>query len=212
MYYLSIDIETTGLNPQTCDIIEFAAVLDDLSNPQPVDSLPCFHAYIKQECFNGEPYALSMHSKTFEKIAYAQKNNIETFDTGEKFIDILSLPIYLKNFLTRNHVSESSRSGDVKISVAGKNFAMFDFPFIKEKMKPLEKINFLTEESKAWKNIKFLHRVLDPAILYYEKGDSCLPDSKTCMQRAGLKGDVSHTALEDAKMVVRLIRKKLINL
>jgi hypothetical protein len=32
------------------------------------------------------------------------------------------------------------------------------------------------------------------------------------MQRAGLKGDVSHTALEDAKMVVRLIRKKLINL
>ena len=77
MYYLSIDIETTGLNPQTCDIIEFAAILDDLSNPQPVDSLPYFHAYIKQECFNGEPYALSMHSKTFEKIAYAQKNNIE---------------------------------------------------------------------------------------------------------------------------------------
>ena len=30
MKYCSIDLETTGLNPKTSDIIEFGAVLDDL--------------------------------------------------------------------------------------------------------------------------------------------------------------------------------------
>ena len=37
MLYCSIDIETTGLNPKTCDIVQFAAVLDNLADPQPLD-------------------------------------------------------------------------------------------------------------------------------------------------------------------------------
>jgi hypothetical protein len=67
----------------------------------------------------------------------------------------------------------------------------------------------LLEKVKDWKNVSFLHRVLDPAILYYQPGDMTLPDSKRCMERAGLAGEVAHTALQDAEMVVRLIRHKL---
>lgn len=32
------------------------------------------------------------------------------------------------------------------------------------------------------------------------------PDSKTCMERCGLPGDVKHTALEDAEAVIHMIR------
>jgi len=74
---------------------------------------------------------------------------------------------------------------------------MFDLPFLKKKIKD-------------WDKITFLHRVLDPAILYYQPGDKVLPDSKLCMERAGYGGEVAHTTLEDALMVVKLLRHKLL--
>jgi oligoribonuclease (3'-5' exoribonuclease) len=52
-----IDIETTGLNPDPCDIIEIGAVIDDWL--EPLELQPLFHCYIKQQQYKGEPYALS---------------------------------------------------------------------------------------------------------------------------------------------------------
>ena len=40
MKYISIDLETTGLSSETCEVIEFGAVLDDLTTLQPIESLP----------------------------------------------------------------------------------------------------------------------------------------------------------------------------
>jgi len=77
-----------------------------------------------------------------------------------------------------------------KITAAGKNFSSFDLPFLK-------KIG----------TFPFQHRALDPAVLYYRPlEDEGLPDTKTCMERAGMDGKVAHTAVEDAKAVVQLIR------
>jgi len=85
-----------------------------------------------------------------------------------------------------------------KIVVAGKNYANFD-------------ANFLSKLTSWDKHIKFHHRTLDPAALYWqpETDGVELPDTKTCMQRAGISGEVSHTALEDARMVVELIRQAI---
>jgi len=197
MIYCSIDIETTGLNPKTCDIVQFAAILDDLSNPQPLDKLPRFQTYFNQQTYTGEPYALGMHPAIFKKIADAQQKRVEENEFGDRFMHILDLPCALRNFLTGNGVPEDEKTGRVKITVAGKNAGMFDLPFLKKKIKD-------------WDKITFLHRVLDPAILYYQTGDKVLPDSKLCMERAGYAGEVAHTALEDALMVVKLIRHKLL--
>ena len=70
--YVSIDIETSGIDPKTCEIIEFAAVLDDLScaHPPSVDRLPSFHCYLAKDSYTGEPYALSMHSTIFLVLPY----------------------------------------------------------------------------------------------------------------------------------------------
>ena len=76
MKYVSIDLETTGLDPETCDIIEIGAVIDDLEARGeqgearlPIKDLPKFHAYVVKESYQGEPYALSMHPKIFKRIA-----------------------------------------------------------------------------------------------------------------------------------------------
>jgi hypothetical protein len=82
--------------------------------------------------------------------------------------------------------------------VAGKNFSGFDKLFL---AKMPNSRNFID---------RIHHRVIDPASLYWEPfTDKELPSSKTCLERAGMSGVVAHTALEDAKMVVNLIRTHL---
>jgi len=199
MRYCSIDIETTGLNPDTCDILQFAAVLDDLNDPKPLVDLPRFTTYFyKDEPICGEPYALGMHGQIFKKIAEAQRNGIEFDDrTGERYMKIESLPHALSVFLMKNDWPTDKRNR-LKVTVAGKNVAGFDLRFLKTKIKD-------------WEQIFFLSRTFDPAVLYLDyKKDTELPDLKTCMERANIAGEVAHTALEDALTVVKLIRYKMI--
>lgn len=173
-------------------------MIDDLSNPKPLDELPKFQTHFTQATYRGEPYALGMHPQIFKKIAYAQRSKIEENEFGDRFMNILDLPYALKNFLTQNNVPQDPKTGRIKITVAGKNVSTFDLPFLNKKLK------------NKWGDIRILHRVMDPAILYYQPGDATLPDAATCMERAGIAGEVAHTALEDALMVVKLIRHKLL--
>ena len=70
MRLVSIDLETTGLDPRCCDIIEFGAVAFDSDKPDiPVEELPTFHAYIVRAVYQGEPFALGMHAAIFKRIA-----------------------------------------------------------------------------------------------------------------------------------------------
>jgi DNA polymerase III epsilon subunit-like protein len=197
MKYLSIDIETTGLNPKTCDILQFAAVLDDTSNPKPIEDLPRFEAIFIQDSYKGDPFALSMHSEIFKKIAISRKKNLEYCpDNNIHFMIIDFLPTALASFLLKNDFSFSEKNSNIYINIAGKNVSSFDIPFLNAKIKD-------------WEGICFLNRSIDPAILYFDlENDVSLPDMKTCMQRAGIDGEVAHTAMEDALVVVKLLRNK----
>lgn len=198
MRYCSIDIETTGLDPAKCDILQFAAVLDDLNDPKPISKLPSFTAYFtKKEPLVGDPFALSMHPEILRKIADAQKNKLEQNEQGEWFMPIEQLPCALMAFLLKNNY-ERDKKGIIRVNVAGKNVASFDMQFLKAKIE-------------KWWPISFFQRTIDPAILYWDaKRDEQLPDLKTCMERARIKGEVTHTALEDALVVVKLLRHKLL--
>jgi oligoribonuclease len=185
---ISIDIETTGLDHSYCQTIEFGAVIDDLSDPKPYSELPQFHCYIDREGkYQGEPYALAMHAEIFRRIAKREEPYlyVKPFHLERKFSE----------FLVANGAVPNGHSL-TEINVVGKNFAKFDLRF-------LENDNF--DKSMAF---RMCHRNLDPGSLYFDpKVDRKPPDSKTCMKRAGLDGEVAHTALEDAMMVVKLIRK-----
>ncbi len=178
MIYVSIDLETTGLDPERCQIIEMGAVVADSSMQDgPIAALPTFHTYVTQPYWTGESYALSMHSQIFRRIA--------TKESGYSYIEPVYLTEVFTEWLYNSGVSP-------KIVVAGKNFGAFDLPF-------LRKFSGMAE--------LFGHRFIDPAMLYFDPMlDERIPDLQTCLYRAGLGNrEVSHTALEDAQDVVRVL-------
>ena len=90
----------------------------------------------------------------------------------------------------------SSRMKPVTITCAGKNFSTFDKLFL--------------ERLPRWKQaIRIKQRVLDPAILFVDwKQDTEVPNLNKCKERAGIKGLVTHNALEDAWDVIEVLRTK----
>ncbi len=178
--YFSIDIETTGLNPKEDQILEIGIVYDDLETRLPIEKLPKFHCYIAHERLSGNPYALNLNAKIIERIVNKSPNFI------------YSLP-ELTSFYISLWLNDLGFKEEDKITLAGKNVASFDLPFLQELPK--------------W-NIKSHHRVIDPTILYLNEEDTVLPNLATCKERAGLENTVAHTAIEDALDVVKLIRNK----
>jgi hypothetical protein len=185
MIYVSCDIETLGLDV-SCGIVEFGAVVDDLSNQLPLDQLPKFHCYIIQDKYIGEPFAMSMHSEILKRIAKKEE--------GYNYVYPSKLGYNFKKFLLKNNFEE--KKDKITINIAGKNFMSFDN-------------NFLEKHTDMSKHIQFRSRVLDPAILYFQKGDQSLPSLQTCLDRAGIKSEVKHTAIEDCLDFINLIRKKM---
>ena len=179
--YVSIDIETTGLNPENCQVLEIGAVIDDAVTP--IEDCPTFHCYVDHGLILGEPYAVSMHPTILRRIA--------THEEGYTYLQPWEVATRFRDFLKENGLDPENE----KVFVAGKNYAGFDARFLRK----------LTN----WdKHVRVHHRILDPAAMYWqpEVDGVELPDTKTCMERAGISGEVAHTAVEDATVVVRLIR------
>ena len=200
MRYLSIDLETTGLDPQNSQILEFGAVLEDTNNILPMDELPYYHAYIVPEkgIITGHIYALNMNASIIEKInnkntLQEKYNFIELGDLTESFLFWLSSQGFKTNKIDGESINVSEY-----LNIAGKNFNGFDKLFLNNV--PL------------WnKHIKMRHRVIDPAVLFVDwKNDGALPDLSKCKEKAGLDSVVSHLAIDDAKDVIRLLRKSYV--
>lgn len=198
MKFCAIDIETTGLDMENNDIIQFAAVLDDLRNPKPLEELPTFTAYFLRNTYRGEAYALAMHTEIFKTICdYRFGKADNQYGQHEvRFLVVEDLMYALGNWFGKNGVKEER--GKYKINIAGKNPGAFDITWLRHH---IPKDN--------WGQVVFRHRVTDPASHFLDpQVDDVPPDLALCMKRAGFPDEeVKHTALEDAMMVVKLLRK-----
>ena len=182
--YVSIDLETTGLDPSYCQILEMGAVIDDWESP--IEKLPTFHCYVVHDRIVGQPYALQMN----QKILY----DIAEMKTPNNFIEPENVGIHFYRWLTLNNISFVQRN----VLPAGKNFDAFDRQFL----------NRLPNFSD---DIVFTHRSLDPGMLYFDPyTDDGPPSMQTCLERAGLEPTVTHRAVNDAMDVVKLIRYKFL--
>lgn len=199
MKYVSVDIETTGLDADRCQIIEFGAVIDEINDHnradpgllKPVESLPSCHFYVSSPTYRGEPYALSMHPEIFRRIA--------THEEGFVYVPEDCLARCFADWLESNGF-EANLDDPIVFTAAGKNFSSFDN-------------NFLNKLPGWGQIVKAHHRVIDPAMFFWRPfTDTGIPNSQTCMERAGIEGEVDHTALEDAKMVVELVREGIKNI
>lgn len=184
--YVSIDIETLGLDSDYSDTIELGAVIDDLTSD--ISDLPRFHAYVTlpDNKYRGEAYAMSMHSTILRRIA--------TREQGYTYIPFDMIGEEFEAWLLTDHGPWPKN----KAVVAGKNFAGFDLQFLKQLP------GFNTD--------MFHYRSLDPGSMFFDpKIDEVPPGLEICLQRAGLNTPVNHTAVEDALDVIRCIRYKVRN-
>lgn len=187
--YVSIDIETTGIDDKS-HILQISAVYDDLKTP--IAKLSTVDLPIKWDVMTHcEPYAMGMNAELLKKmmdkkfVTYGVQSAIET----------------LIGFLTQVQEMEGvdDKGRKKKIVLAGKNVASFDIP----------KIQRLIKDSKYEKQFNDLihYKTLDVGSLYYDvfKDNVSLSEINKLTNRAA----VSHNALDDAFDVVYAVRHKL---
>lgn len=219
MKYLSIDIETTGLDSESCQILSIGAIFEDTEKKLPFEEIPKFHVGILHEQITGSPFAINMNKDLIESIVHYQsakdqdeKNDLVHMkqmqfrhkdEVVESFYDFLydcglidsKIGDMVKSVNGKVYPILTSKMKPISINVAGKNFSTFDKIFL--------------EKLPRWKQaIRIKQRILDPAILFIDwKEDKSLPSLDQCKQRANIDGIVTHNALEDAWDVVQLLRK-----
>lgn len=223
MKYCSIDIETTGLDTENCQVLSIGAVIEDTNDIKPLDELPTFHGVIKRRNISGETYAINMNQDLIQIMnRYMTADLQEDRDlieatSGMKFYDEQEIVQEFYYWLAQNGFIDFNDPGSggyvnvrngqmvpaitnktkpVHITVAGKNFATFDLKFLLKLPR--------------WKQlIKVRQRILDPSILYINwTEDESLPSLGTCKRRANLPEEIAHDAVEDSKDVILLLRKE----
>lgn len=223
MKYISIDIETTGLDSDLNQILSIGAVIEDTNNLVPIEELPKFHAIIKRESVYGSIYALNLnkdliqamkdHSEakteelkqeveeSFGAKFYHEDEVVEAlfhfcYDNGLVPVDPNFLNKQIRVVNGKTYPMLTSNMPKTYLNCAGKNFAGFDKKFL--------------EKLPRWKQVFSIRsRVLDPGVLFVDwKNDESIPSLDTCKQRAGIEGVVTHNAVEDAMDVVMLFRKQ----
>jgi DNA polymerase III epsilon subunit-like protein len=129
---------------------------------------------------------MSMHPTILRRIANREQ--------GYNYLRPNRVAQTFSNWLKSNPQCFRPIPGGRQIVVAGKNYTGFDYPRLVQNFP-----NWATEVPAG-------HRVLDMGNLYWNPlVDDQPPNTGTCMKRAGLSGEVAHTALEDAKIVAKAI-------
>lgn len=181
MRYVSIDIETTGLDPDKHCVIELAAVIEDTDDEIPIESLPTFQMFVHHETLVCDPDTVLLHGDLWKIMKES-----ETYSPSLVLIEF-------RQWLMDNDFPQDGQ-GKIHFIAAGKNFGVFDWQFLRR--------------LPSSDDIKPSHRALDPTMLFIRKTDSRPPDLLKCARRAGLGIEaIKHRALDDAKLVVQCIRR-----
>jgi len=212
MVYVSVDIETSGLDHEKHKVLSIGAIIEDTEKKLPYEECPKFNAIVLQNEITGSPRAITMNKDIIAMIGeYLEGTNetrhlmnthsdysfYEKEDVVKKFYAFLWVNGYgdvEPNQLLATYKIDSN-SKPITLNVAGKNFGTFDKLFL--------------QELPWWqKLIRTRQRVLDPAILMVDwKNDKSLPNLTQCKERANVTGIVTHNALEDAWDVIEVMRK-----
>ena len=187
MRYVSIDLETTGLDTQRCQVLQVALVIEDTAVDAPVERLPCFECLVAPYAgrVEGEPYALALNADLLRALDTAPKGGWVVKYRGRN-VQVLAHNLWEEDaleWLTKHF-------GNQRVTVAGKNAAGFDLRFLC--YPPLQ--------------AKFRHRALDPGSVFVDWTQDQLPSLDELKVSRGVDGPVTHDALEDARDVIRVLR------
>ena len=185
MISIALDIETTGVDPETSQILEIGfVVFDTASNLTPFDELPKGKVRIQHQNIHGNIFAINMNKEIIADINRSIKD--KDFVNEQRALGVIYVPVerYAASWLqelikTKAEAAgfsiPSEDSGEFRKSLvftaAGKNFSSFDMRFL--------------ERLPQWDLcFKINRRSLDPTVLYFYPGeDSVPPDLNTCVER-----------------------------
>ncbi len=221
MKYVSIDIETTGIDNENTQTLSIGLVVEDTVDIKPIEELPKLEIAIIRERIEGEIFAINMNRQLIAdileyKLARTEEERKEiVVRTGREYMYEEDVTKRIFQFLFehgaldgkfdptgafefvngKSYPALSSKMKPYYFNAAGKNFANFDNKFL--------------ERLPRWKQcLKARGRTLDPSVLYIDwKKDESAPGLSLCKERAGLGDIVTHNAIEDAMDVVMLFRK-----
>jgi hypothetical protein len=209
MIYVSIDIETSGLDHTKHSVLSIGAIIEDTEKKLPFLECPRFNAIVLQNEIVGSPRAIAMNKEIISLTGDYLEGTDEVREllnskSGYQFLEKEDVAKAFYSFLWSNGFSTTTpplepvidgRTKSITINVAGKNFGTFDKLFL--------------QELPWWqKLIRTRQRVLDPAILCVDwKNDTSLPSLTQCKEKLGIEGIVTHNALDDAWDVIEILRK-----
>lgn len=194
MIYVSVDIETTGVDREICQVLQIGAVIEDTKNVLPLEQLPKFQCLIERDQIVGQPMGLFMNSHLLSVISQLEVLQKEARMAHRKHHNIMPESMVAQAFAMWLQTNGFQQGAPISITVAGKNFASFDKVFLEK----LPKWN---------QNIRIKQRIIDPAVLCVDwENDADLPNLNRCMKRLNVSGEVTHDALNDAIDVVRVLR------
>ena len=195
--YISIDVETTGVDTERDKILQIGLVYDNMENDS--SALHTWSCLINpySEEFHGrlDPVALDMNAWIFKEIVSPgnPKYPVLTPSEARKEFDKQIRDFYY-NVLHKDARSKEERKD--KIVFAGKNLQGFDIPMLKNN-------GFINAENRKYIGT----RVLDVGPMYYSDF-GYVPCLGEINKLTGCP-EVSHDALDDAWNVVQAIRNKV---
>lgn len=187
--YVSVDIETTGIDDRS-HILQISAVIDD--GISPITELPKLDTVIKYKTITySEPYALGMNADLFKRMMDKEFKTTEPLEAAQSFIEFLKI--------AQEWTGLDSKGKPSKVILSGKNLATFDLP----KLRIFMSCYGLERE---FDNL-IHYKTLDVGSLYYDVfGDNV---SLSEINKLTGRAPVNHNALDDALDVVYAVRHKL---
>lgn len=179
MKFLALDIETGGLD-RSCSVLEVAFVEGDTEDLEtPINDLPLYRQIFKPRLMVIDPWALRQHTRS-GLLAECFANGADPEWAWE------GIRGYLDQYAIRH--------GLIKPVIAGKNVAGFDLQFFPEQVRS-----------------QVHYRTIDIGSLFLGLGGKEPPSLSDILSEivhpdARARPEVTHTALEDARDVVRAIR------
>jgi len=222
--YVSIDIETTGVNKEKSHILEIGAVIED--GKSRYEELESLGIMIKEESYEyAEPYAMQMNKGILKEVATAKhdpKIGFQDSEDGTRIMGLYQAFSELVRFIRK--ASDIAYAWDMdnavlhpttRISLAGKNVSAFDLPIIINNLTRLT-VNTPNNVKGCQGLVDFFNpdtgssalkrRVIDPGPMYFE--DFGYIPSLGEINTLTSEHEVAHRAVADAMQVIKAVRYK----
>lgn len=198
--YISLDIETTGTDREHSEILEVGWVIED-GMGRVDDLIKRNYIVDRKVILYGEIFALDMNARIFKALKNKDADVRNSEEICRQLAEDLEYCSRIAVKWDKDHgINNTGDKVNKKITFGGKNFSGFDGQFIAPFMR----------QNGFGQNYESLvqHRALDVGPMYAEEFGYVPSLQEICDRHMNGKV-VSHKAVDDALLVVNLIRNKM---